>query len=137
MDADVWALRRAVSVGVSAAAIAERVVRGVVAANRRNAGLLRALHLYLTRHPDAEIRRWVEEQNARGLDQVVELFRPVMAEIRHAEPEVAVRAGLVMVALALRALLLQGKPLPASLGVEAERLDEELVRMYVRYLGLG
>lgn len=130
------ALRPEANAGIPAAALARRIVLGVVTGYRTKAGMLRALHLYVAQHPDAAFRRRIEEQSARTLDRTVEMFRPVFKEIRHEDPELAIRAGLLAVTLAMRQLVVTGKPLQASLRVPQASLESELSRMFVRYLGL-
>jgi len=66
----------------------------------------------------------------------VEMFRPVFGEIRHEDPELAVRAGLLAVTLAMRQLVVTGKPLQGSLRVPQAKLESEVQRMFLRYLGL-
>jgi AcrR family transcriptional regulator len=124
------------SAGVPAAVLARRAVQGVIAGYRMKAGMLRALHLFVAQHPDPSFRKRIEEQSARTLDRLVETFRPVFGQIRHPDPELALRAGLLAVTLAMRQLVLSGKPLHASLRVPEASLDSELQRMFLRYLGL-
>jgi AcrR family transcriptional regulator len=123
--------------GIPAAALARRAVQGLVTGYRMKAGMLRALHLFAAQHPDPAFRKRVEEQSARTLDRIVEMFRPVFREIRHEDPELAVRAGLLAVALAMRQLVVTGKPLQGSLRVPQAKLESELQRMFLRYLGLS
>ena len=122
--------------GIPAAALARRTVQGLVSGYRIKAGMLRALHLFAAQHPDPAFRKRVEEQSARTLDRIVEMFRPVFGEIRHEDPELAVRAGLLAVTLAMRQLVVTGKPLQGSLRVPQAKLESEVQRMFLRYLGL-
>jgi AcrR family transcriptional regulator len=122
--------------GVPAAALAGRTVHAVVTGYRMKAGMLRAVHLFAAQHPDPAFRKRVEEQSARTLDRIVEMFRPVFGQIRHEDPELALRAGLLAVTLAMRQLVVTGKPLQASLRVPQASLESELQRMFLRYLGL-
>ena len=122
--------------GLPAAALARRTVQGLVSGYRIRAGMLRALHLFAAQHPDPAFRKRVEEQSARTLDRIVETFRPVFGEIRHEDPELAVRAGLLAVTLAMRQLVVTGKPLQGSLRVPQAKLESEVQRMFLRYLGL-
>ena len=122
--------------GIPAAALARQIVHGVVAGYRVKAGMLRALQLFAAQHPDPAFRKRIEEQSARTLDRTIEIFRPVFKEIRHEDPELALRAGLLAVTLVMRQLVVTGKPLQASLRVPQASLESELQRMFLRYLGL-
>jgi len=132
----VCALEPELCAGLPAAALARRTVQGLVSGYRIKAGMLRALHLFAAQHPDPGFRKRVEEQSARTLDRIVETFRPVFGEIRHEDPELAVRAGLLAVTLAMRQLVVTGKPLQGSLRVPQAKLESEVQRMFLRYLGL-
>ena len=46
------------------------------------------------------------------------------------------RAGLLAVTLAMRQLVVTGKPLQGSLRVPQAKLESEVQRMFLRYLGL-
>ena len=69
---------------------------------------------------------------------MAELLLLFRKEIRHPDPDYAVRYGMVMVAITLRDLIiferarLFGKLLP----LQDERLREELPRVFLRYLGV-
>lgn len=130
------ALQPEPSAGIPAAALARRTIQGLVTGYRMKAGMLRALHLFAAQHPDPAFRKRIEEQSARTLDHIVEMFRPVFGQIRHEDPELALRAGLLAVTLAMRQLVLAGKPLQSSLRVRQASLESELQRMFLRYLGL-
>ncbi len=130
------ALQLQLCASLAAAELARRTVQGLVTGYRSKAGMLRALHLFAAQHPDPAFRKRVEEQSARTLDRIVEMFRPVFAQVRHEDPELALRAGLLAVTLAMRQLVVTGKRLQGSLRVPQAKLESELQRMFLRYLGL-
>lgn len=102
-------------------------------------GLLRALFFFTQQHPDAAFVRKMEDLEWKVFRDVSELLLLRRSEIRHPNPEVAVRVALLMVGTVIHSVLV----LPRDLtefnrmvpNVEAE-FERELPRMFLRYLGV-
>lgn len=114
--------------------LARGMIRGMAEGYRRRRGLLRALVRYARTHPDAEFRRKAQQLNRATLNSVAALLLSHRHEIKHPNPDVAIEFGLLAVASVLQNAVLEeesvhGLKMP-------ERLDEELVRLFFRYLGV-
>ena len=106
---------------------------------RTRTGLIRASVLYTQQHlGSAHVRRKMETE-IEGFRRVVQLFLLWRDEIRDPDPEQAVAYATVMVALALRELILFGHAgmLTHLVPLDDEHLRVELPRMFLRYLGVG
>jgi AcrR family transcriptional regulator len=112
------------------------MVRGIVQHFRENRALLQALHRYADSHADAEFRRRAAELNDEALSQLAALAAARRGEIRHPDPEAAVRFALLMVGLVLRGVLLRTQPLPGAFLSDDAGLEDELTRMVLGYLGV-
>ncbi|MGD0506322.1 MAG: helix-turn-helix domain-containing protein [Terriglobales bacterium] len=102
-------------------------------------GLLRALLLFTLQHPDAAFVRKSEELEWRTFHDVAELLLTRRGEIRHPDPDSAVRFALLMVGvMATGILILPRNPTDFSRFVPdvESRLARELPRMFLRYLGI-
>jgi len=102
-------------------------------------GLLRAILFFTLQHPDAAFVRKSDELKWKALEDVAELLLTRRREIRHPDPESAVKYALLMVGVAAQGIfILPQHPndfdrfLP---GAEAV-LNRELPRMFLRYLGI-
>jgi AcrR family transcriptional regulator len=102
-------------------------------------GLLRALLLFALQHPDAAFIKKCEQLEWRTLHDVGELLLTRRHEIRHPDPESAVKLALLMVGIAAQGIfILPQRPndydrfLP---DIEAQ-IQRELPRMFLRYLGV-
>ncbi len=118
---------------VSVEKLARSLIRGMAEGYRRRRGLLRALVRYARTHPDAEFRRRAQAINRGTLNVVGALLLSHREEIKHPNPEIAIEFGLLAVASILQNAVLEedsvrGLRMP-------QRLDEELVRLFFRYLG--
>jgi AcrR family transcriptional regulator len=114
--------------------IARSLILGIAEGYRRRRGLLRALVDYARTHPDEEFRRKAHELNRGTLNAIGALLLSHRDEIKHPDPEVAIEFGLLAIASILQNAVLEeesvrGLRLP-------QRLDEELVRLFFRYLGI-
>lgn len=110
------------------------MVKGIAEGYRRKRGLLRALIRYARTHPDAEFRELARKLNRATLYHVTALMLTHRDEIKHPNPELAIEFGLLAVSSVLHTLILEDEPPP---GIRApERVEEELARMFLRYLGL-
>jgi AcrR family transcriptional regulator len=129
---DTESLRRA---GLDA--IVRQWTSALVGAYRARPGLIRATMEYTRRHPEASfIRRQValENRNFHKMATVLVLFRD---QIRHPDPEFAVRWAMLMTGSVLRERLLfdQAKLFENLVPASDEQLREELARTFLRYLG--
>jgi AcrR family transcriptional regulator len=114
--------------------LARALIRGMAEGYRRRRGLLRALERYARTHPDREFRRKALELNRATMNSVAALLLIHRHEIRHPHPEMAIEFGLLAVASVLQNAVLEEESIH---GLKMpERLDEELVRLFFRYLGI-
>jgi AcrR family transcriptional regulator len=100
---------------------------------RANRGLLRALQRYARTHPDNAFRRSVRKENRLRLSSVTALLLASRDQMSHPNPDAAVELALVAVGAVLNAILLEDEPLSDR---TPDHLDEELTRMFLRYLGI-
>lgn len=117
------------------AEIVRAFIAAAVRAHRQNAGLLRAVHVWLRSQDDADFRA-----RARRVDQLIRrrLTEHLLArrdELAHPTPESAIPFALLVTAAAIReAILFEDLRLnPGELG--DERLTEELARAFCAYIG--
>jgi len=107
--------------------------------HHQHRGLLRALLLFTLQHPDAAFVRKSEELEWKTFHDVRELLLTRRSEIRHPDPESAVKFALLMVGIAAQGIFI----LPRNSNdfsrllpdIEAQ-VERELPRMFLRYLGL-
>lgn len=105
---------------------------------RTRTGLVRAAVSYSEQHADAAFVRRKEKLEIESFSRMATLFLLWRGEIRHPNPEYAVRFAMVMVAMALRELILfeQVHLFEKLLRLDDDRLQEELPRAFLRYLGV-
>jgi AcrR family transcriptional regulator len=105
---------------------------------RTRTGLVRAAVLYSQHHADKAFVRRKEELEIESFHRMASRFLLWREEIRHPNPEYAVRFAMVMVAFALRELILfeQVHLFEKLLRLDDDRLEEELPRAFLRYLGV-
>jgi AcrR family transcriptional regulator len=109
------------------------LVSGMVAAYSQRPGLLRAVISYSEQHPDAAFRRRaleLRERSMAGIEKIILLHRK---EIRHPEPDKAVRIALQLVSLALKERISPSSKLTGP-ALPADELGTELSRMFLGYL---
>jgi hypothetical protein len=106
---------------------------------RANAGLSRAALQYSEQHWNADFVRNARDSEARSFQQMLGTFMIWRHQIKHPHPELAIRFAFVMVALALRELILFNRAhlFEAILPIDDELLACELTRMFLQYLGIG
>jgi AcrR family transcriptional regulator len=116
----------------------ERLVRGVVTGMvvgyRHYRGILRALTLYAQNHPDAEFRRHAEQLSRSSVPHLVAVILRHRRSIGHPDPDAAVPFALMTVAWILRGVLLEDESWHTALAPAGSRLEEELVRIVLKYL---
>jgi AcrR family transcriptional regulator len=102
-------------------------------------GLLRAYLLFSLQHPDSAFIRKCEHLEWKTLQDVGELLLTRRSEIHHPDPESAVKLALLMVGIVASGIFI----LPQHVNdydrflpdIEV-RLNHELPRMFLRYLGV-
>ena len=110
------------------AELARKVIASMVKGYRLKRPILRALMLYAQTHEDADFRRAAIELNTAGMRATVLILLTRRSEIAHLKPAEAIQFGLVTVAAVLHATVLEGE--------EPDHLEEELVQMFLSYLGI-
>jgi len=113
--------------------VARAMILGIAEGYRRKRGLLRALYQYAQTHPDPAFRREARKMNRETMNAVIGLLLSHRNKIRHPNPEVAIGFGLLAVASILKIVILEESPDWLRM---PEQLDEELVRLFFRYLGI-
>lgn len=123
--------------GIGLGPFARQWIRNMIAGYRTRTGLVRAAVQYSERHQRAPAVRRKQELEVRSFERMVDIFMLWRAEIRHPDPRYAAAFGMVMVAFALRELILQeqAKLFGQLLPLDDERLEQELPRLFLRYLG--
>jgi AcrR family transcriptional regulator len=107
-----------------------RFLHDLVLVYRRTRGAGRAL--VLRSHTDLELRRRLERLNSEGLPRVLS-FLLTRGGIRHPNPKLALRIGLLVVRSTLRETILFGEKAPGG-AVPPAVLADQLAAMFVRYL---
>ena len=115
------------------------IIGGMVRNFRTGAGLSRAGLEYSEQHWDADFVRRARDSEARSFQQMVSTFMIWRDQIKHPDPELAIRFAFVIVALALRELILFNRAyrFEAVLPIDDELLGRELSTMFLHYLGVG
>lgn len=109
------------------------LVTGMVAAYSQRPGLLRAVISYSEQHPDAAFRRRALELRERSMAGIEKIVLLHTKEIKHPQPEKAVRIALQLVSLALKERISPANKLSGP-SLTAEELGVELSRMFLGYL---
>jgi len=124
---------------MSLAEMSRSVIAITLKGHHLHRGLLRALLFFTLQHPDAAFVRKSEELEWRTFRDVGDLLLTRRSEIRHPDPEAAVRFALLIVGIAAQGVLvLPRNPKDFSRlvpDVEAQ-LESELPKMFLRYLGV-
>jgi AcrR family transcriptional regulator len=123
---------------VGLVALSKNVIEGMIRNFRADAGLTRASVRYSEEHWEMDFVRKARASEAQSFQMMVNAFLMWRDQIKHAEPERAIRFAFVMVALALRELVLFGRTriFGDILPLDDNTLREELTRMFLRYLGV-
>lgn len=112
------------------------IVQGIVQHYRQNRTLMQAMVQYADTHADPEFRRRATELNAAALSGLVAIAASKRDEMRHPDPEGAVRFALLTVGLVLRGVVLADQAPRGILLPEDVSLEDELTRMVLGYLGV-
>jgi AcrR family transcriptional regulator len=113
-------------------------IGALVGSYRARGGLMRAAIEYSRRNAERPFIRRQVELEGRSFDRMAEALLLFRDEIRHPQPELAVRWAMLMAGFALKELLLFDRAgLTASLlPMDDEKLQEELARVLLGYLGV-
>lgn len=116
--------------------IARLFVASIVNSYRHHGDLLRALILYTRSHPDEGFRARFELFNLEMMDRVSDVMLARRQDYRHPKPEVALRLGLVTLTSLLQIMVLSEGEVLRLVRVSDEGLRDELIGMFLRYVGL-
>lgn len=116
-----------------------RVIQGMVQGFRASGPLSRAAMQYAEQHPRADFVRKTGASEANSFQRMVDTFLIWRDEIKHPDPEQAVRFGFLVVACVLRDLIIfdRVRLMRPVLVVDDELLKRELPRLFLRCLGLN
>jgi len=114
------------------------VIEGMIRNFRADAGLSRAAVQYSEQHWEADFVRKARTSEAESFQIMVNTFMVWSDQITHPDPERAIRFAFIMVALALRELILFNRTriFEAVLPLDDDTLRRELPRMFLAYLGV-
>jgi hypothetical protein len=117
---------------------ARQVIEGMIAGYRAGAGLSRAAVEYSQAHWEVDFIRKARASEERSFQRMVDTFLLWRGEIRHPDPERAVRFAFLMVAIVLRELILfdRGWIFESVIPVDDGTLKRELPRVFLSYLGV-
>jgi len=116
----------------------KNMIAGMIRNFRADAGLSRATVQYSEAHWEVGFVRKARASEAKSFQTMVNTFLMWRDQIKQPEPERAIRFAFVMVALALRELILFGRThiFEDILPLDDNTLREELTQMFLRYLGV-
>jgi len=121
------------------AEIAEYVIDLSLKGHRQHRGLLRSLTLFLLQHQDAAFVRKCDEFQGRAFQNATDLLLSRRREIRHPDPEAAVKFAMLMLPVMAEGILVL-PPNPNDFARLIPNLEtvlpRELPRMFLRFLGI-
>jgi len=114
------------------------IIGGMIQNYREDAGLIRAAVQYSEKHWETPFVRTTRASEAQSFQTMVDTFMIWRDQIKHPDPQRAVRFGFVMIALVLRELILFNRTriFEDVLSLDSDILKTELPRMFLRYLGV-
>lgn len=117
---------------------ATNVIQGMVQGFRSSGPLSRAAMQYAQLHPRNASIRATAAAEARGFEQLVDTFLIWRDEIKHPDPEKAIRFAFLVVACVLRDLIIfdRMRLMRPVIPVDDELLTRELPRLFLHYLGV-
>ena len=115
-----------------------KVIEGMIRNFRTDAGLSRAAVEYSEQHWDAAFVRKTRASEAQSFETMVKILMMWREQIKHPNPERAIRFAFIMVGVALREMILFNRmqTFQGILPLDDETLSEELPRMFLAYLGV-
>jgi AcrR family transcriptional regulator len=119
-------------------AFSRQWISAMITGLRTRTGLVRAALLYSQQHRDAPFVRRKEDLEIQGFERLAGLLLLWRRDIRHPDPDYAVRYAMIMVAMHLRELIVfdNVRLFEKILRLDDDRLREELPRAFLRYLGV-
>jgi len=113
------------------------IIEGMVRNFRADAGLSRATVEYSEQHWDADFVRKTRVSEVQSFETMVKTFMIWRDQIKHPDPERAIRFAFIIVGLGLRELILfeRTRIFEDILPLNDDILSEELPRMFLSYLG--
>lgn len=114
------------------------VIEGMIRGYRADARLSRVMVEYSEQHWDVGFVRKARASEARSFQRMVDTFLLWRDQIKHPDPERAIRFAFLMVAVALRELILFDRAhiFAAIFPIDEASLRQELTRLFLRYLGV-
>lgn len=103
-------------------------------------GLLRALTLFTLQHPDASFVRKSEELEWKTFKLVSEILLTRRDEIRHPDPDSAIRCAMLMIGVVAQGVMVlpkDSKHFSRLLPDVENQIQREMPRMVLQYLGIG
>lgn len=122
--------------GATLEQIVSATVRGMVQVYRERRLLMQAMLQYTETHTDPEFRARAAETNTAALAHFVRIIASKGSQVRHPNPEAAARFALVTLGLVLRGVVLADHAPPGLSLADDFRLEDELTRMVLGYLGV-
>lgn len=115
------------------------LIAGMIGGYRADAALSRAAAEYAERNWEVAFIRKARAAEAQSFQQMVDAFLIWRDQIKHPDPEYAVRFAFLMVVFALRELILYDRVhiFAAVLPLDDDSLKQELPRVFLRYLGVN
>ena len=125
-----------VTPGITLEMLTQKVVGALFCAYTVRRGLMRALLQFTYEHPDLRFREKMKEAQAKTFAAMASMFLRFRRDIHHPDPEMAVRLGLLTVAVTLREMLLVQhlNRWDRIIKLSDEQLQEQLAHMLLSYL---
>ncbi len=122
--------------GVTLEMLARKTVGALFCAYTARRGLMRALLQFTYEHPDLRFREKMKDAQAKTFGAMTAMFLRFRKDIHHPDPELAIRLGLLTVAVTLRETLLVAYDDRWSkiVKVSDQQLQDQLARMLLSYL---
>ena len=123
---------------IGLAQFSRNIIEGMIRNFRADASLSRATVEYSEQHWHTDFVREARSSEAQSFETMVKTFMIWSDQIKHSDPERAIRFAFMMVELALRELILFGRTRAFEdvLALDDDILREELSRMFLSYLGV-
>ncbi len=117
---------------------AQQMIPGMVAGFRAQARLSRVAVEFSQQNWELDFVRKARQSEARSFERMVQTFLMWHDQIRHPDPEYAVRFAFATVACILREIILFDRAYVFAdiVAVDDESLKCELPRLFLRYLGV-
>ncbi len=114
------------------------VIEGMVRGYRADVRLSRVAVEYSEQHWEVDFVRKARASEAQSFQRMVDTFLIWRDQIKHPDPVYAIRFAFVIVAIALRELILFDRShiFAAILPLNDDSLKQELPRLFLRYLGV-